>query len=97
MAIVSLSFSYRGYDNIGLSIEGESGQDALRKLQGAIDYLEKMGATPSVSRPGGEVANDGPPICPDHNKPMKRSKHFNGWYCSRKTDSGEYCTQQVKD
>lgn len=39
---------------------------------------------------GGEVA----PICKYHG-PMKRSKKFNGWYCSNKLADGTYCQEKT--
>ncbi len=36
---------------------------------------------------------DDHPICPTHQKPMKKGQY--GWYCPRKTEAGEYCTERA--
>lgn len=95
MAIISLQFNYKGYENIALTLEGESGQDVLTKLEGCIAHLEKIGATPSAGHQPGALAGEAP-TCKYHG-PMKRSKKFNGWYCPKKLADGNYCDQKVMD
>ena len=99
-ASINLSFDYQGYSGIQLTLRAESGQEVLTKLQGALSALGKMGAQPTQPRTFTKVetptGNGGAPTCQYHG-PMKRSKKFEGWFCSAKMGDGSYCKEKVTD
>lgn len=110
-APASVSFRYldrRGFE-VQLTLRHTDGLTLLKRLDAALDHLLGNGATPITgSRPAvsngtqaAQVAQGEAPLCPTHNKPMKQSKHGNGWYCPEKvgvhpqTQKPLYCIQKV--
>ena len=93
---ITVKFAIRGFDTM-LTLRGESGAEVLPKLQGALDWLQKAGASPTTR--GG---NGNAPLCPAHGSPMKRSKLGSGWFCPKKiaeddgTGKPVYCKEKVK-
>ena len=69
-----------------------------------VQYPERNDS-PRGGYGGPQQARRGPPAPPDpnapycreHNAPMKRNRYDNGWFCTRKDRSGNYCTEQVRD
>lgn len=79
----------------------------VEEVTGVLDVMvkslnvakEKYHLAPALARngKGASVPSGGDaPVCQYHG-PMKRSKHFNGWYCTSKMADGSYCKEQVKD
>lgn len=83
-ASVNVKFSWRGYNDILLTLRGMSGIEALTKLGAALDKLENMGATPASAARGSAQTTAGgdAPMCPDGHGPMKQGKR-GGWFCSK--------------
>jgi hypothetical protein len=83
-------------DGFPITIEVEGAADKLRAM---IDRLKAIGAKPPVaqaSTPAQPETKKAPPICPDHNKPMKASQNKPGsWFCPRRTDEGNYCPHKA--
>jgi hypothetical protein len=105
-ASINVKFKWRGFDTM-LTLRDVSGKALLEKMGTALDTLEKMGAKPNGYRGNGQNNSNGnnseAPLCPTHNKPMKRSKFGNGWYCPVKiadddgTGKAVYCKQKVRE
>jgi hypothetical protein len=106
-ASVNLRFNYRGYNGIQLTLRGNTGLEVLGKLDGALNKLEGLGATPATGTPprNADSGNGSAPMCPTHGTPMKPSKRGGGWYCTQKVaetgggDDGSkpiYCKATVK-
>jgi len=53
-------------------------------------------ATATVQQSESAPAGNNEPVCPYHGQ-MKRSKHFEGWYCPSKMGDGTYCKETVKN
>lgn len=84
-ASVTVKLAYRGRD-VMLTLRGLDGLTVLGRLDVALDWFEKHGATPattsgSSTRPA--AAADLAPKCPTHGRPMKQGKR-GGWYCPAK-------------
>lgn len=77
---------------VKINIEGRA--DDLRAI---VDRLKAIGATPpaAVAGPVAPGAVPVKPVCPIHNTPMKPSRKPGGWFCSKRTDDGDYCDQKV--
>jgi len=81
----------------GFPIEVESTGNA-KQLKAVIERLKEIGATPPMQGTPRAIARsaDGVPICPVHNKPMKKSeKDPDGFFCPKKLDSGGYCREKA--
>lgn len=46
----------------------------------------------SPARATAATENPNVPVCPDHNKPMR--KNYRGWYCATKLQDGSWCKSQ---
>lgn len=92
-ASVTVKFVLDGFDTM-LTLRAETGQDVLRKLQGAMNALAEMGATPTNGHSAnGKTASNGdePQMCPIHGVVMQRhEKGSQTWY-SHKTPDGSWC------
>jgi hypothetical protein len=71
-------------------------------LDEVLLHLKKVKAVIAAARARTGVgdalaAGDAVPTCPDHRVPMRSSKKYGGYYCTRKTPEGVYCTRKVKD
>lgn len=64
-------------------------------------YIEQRKSDRQQAQPvangNGAAPTGEPPVCKFHGQPMKRSTKFNGWYCTKKLTTGEYCPEQIKD
>jgi len=94
-----------GFDAM-LTLRAKSGRDVLERAESAMKWLREKGYIPqagglSPKGDNGEGASQEAPMCPTHQKPMKRSQH-GGWYCPAKiadddgTGKPVYCKQKVK-
>ena len=71
-------------------------------LDEVLLHLKKVKAVIAAARARTGVGDalavgDAVPTCPDHRVPMRASKKYGGYYCTRKTPEGVYCTRKVKD
>jgi len=98
--------SPEGFDCM-LTLRGTEVKAVMGQAKAAVEAMAKAGCKPQASRPpagngngNGNGHSDGAaPMCPTHNKPMKRSQR-GGWYCPAKVadDDGTgkpvYCKQK---
>ena len=77
-----------------------------RRVTGLLGWLSKNGYRPKFGNGNNgrkpqaaqnAQTNGDAPTCNLHNKPMKRSQHFAGWYCTAKLADDTYCKEQVRD
>ena len=89
-ASVNIKFRLNGFDTM-LTLRADSGADLLPKLEAAMDWLAKKGATPT----GGNgqhctVRSSTVPeakVCPIHHVRMKRrEKNGQSWWSHKATD-----------
>jgi hypothetical protein len=92
------TISPAGFD-VMLTIRDADTAALMGRIKAALGWLADNGYRPTAhmngSKPNASANNDAP-ICPYHG-PMKRSKKFNGWYCSAKMGDGSYCKEKVTD
>jgi len=77
-------------DGFPITVEVEGKADSLRAM---IDRLKAIGAEPPhapAPTPTEPTKKTAPPVCPDHNVPLKSGRH--GWFCSKRVGNG-YCNQ----
>jgi hypothetical protein len=91
-ASANIKFTLNGFDTM-LTLRGDSGADLLPKLEAAMDWLAKKGATPTSNghRNGGSNGGNGQAetrVCPVHHTPMKlrRGKGGDAWYSHKAVD-----------
>jgi len=98
-----------------LTLRGADLASVMRQAKQATESMAKAGCKPAehyrsaAQAPGAGAPAQGTapaiqaPICPTHNKPMKRNSHNNGWFCPVKiaendgTGKPVYCKQQIRD
>ena len=80
-ASASIKFTLNGF-NAMLTLRADSGADLLPKLEAAMDWLARKGATPTASNGNGSNSQAETKICPIHQEPMKlrRAKGGDSWY-----------------
>src|SRR5262249_44152453 len=74
-----------------VSIEVEGKAEALKAM---IDRLKAIGATPPQANPAAPARESGPPVCPVHQTPMKASRKPGSYFCSKRNEFGDYCTEK---
>jgi hypothetical protein len=84
------SVAYQGF-TVEVQAEGYT-------LDQLVSMLTRRGCTPAQQAQQGQPAapsaasSEEPPLCPDHNRPMKQGRY--GWFCSAK--SGDtYCSRKA--
>ena len=95
------AYSPTGFDVL-ITFRDDDTKGLMPRMVHAIQWLEDQGfqqktngyipAHASAPKENGEA-----PTCNLHNRPMKPSTKFNGWYCSVKLADGSYCKEQVKN
>ena len=91
-------FSPTGYDLL-LTLRSDDTGDLIKRLGAALDWLGEKGYRPTTGTPRTAISSNGngnAPTCQYHG-PMKRSKKFDGWFCSAKMGDGSYCKEKVMD
>jgi len=78
-------------DGFPVQLEGQGRADDLRAL---VARLKAIGAAPPVATPEPTKQN-GAPLCPFHNSPMKPSQKPGAYFCPKKDESGAYCRQKA--
>jgi len=97
--------SPEGFDCM-LTLRGTEVKAVMGQAKAAVEAMVKAGCKPQASHTpavasgnGNGHSDDAAPMCPTHNKPMKRSQR-GGWYCPAKVadDDGTgkpvYCKQK---
>jgi len=96
-----------GFDAM-LTLRGSEVKAVMGQAKKAVEAMVKAGCKPQASRPAAPATANGgngesAPLCPTHGKPMKKSQHGGGWYCSVKiaeddgTGKPVYCKQKAKE
>ena len=81
-ASANIKFRLNGFDTM-LTLRADSGADLLPKLEAAMDWLAKKGATPTGNGNGQPEAK----VCPVHHVKMRRrEKNGQSWWSHRATD-----------
>jgi hypothetical protein len=76
-------------DGFPIQIEFEGGADSLRSL---VSRLKAIGATPPQASQPEPTKQNGAPLCPIHNSPMKPSRKPGKFYCAKKVGD-DYCRE----
>lgn len=102
-ASVTVKFSLKGFDTM-LTLRDHSGYELLKKLETALDTLEKMGAEPTAHRQPATPQDNGQEpdgkICPLHSAKMtRREKQGDVWYSHKaySPDGAEYWCRGESD
>ncbi len=102
-ASATMKIDVEGYEVLFTMRDHDAGALMVR-LQKMVGWLQQQGIAPVTNSKGGrksksqyvEVpANGAPPVCPQHQAPMKASQ-YGGYYCTRKDEKGEYCSYKAK-
>ena len=65
---------------------------SVNEVRRTVRLLQANGLI--AEQPATTGTSDAAPLCPDHGSAMRKGNY--GWFCPRKTETGEYCTHKIK-
>lgn len=81
-------------DGFPVTVEADGKAENLRAI---VDRLKAIGATPPAKAASAPASAKpaGVPVCPVHNAPMKASRKPGSYFCSKRTNDGDYCPEKA--